>query len=188
MCAAPLTCLSHYPSVNLDLHQLLWSDRYSSQFSFSKSRKAAKELTDDGYSLIYALVLSYKWKKFVRMRFYQTFLIHLLFYIASFLSIAFAQEVFGFVLGSSSLTDSNAHIVLITFFFLTGTVLLIQKVRQVWSLPRKYMASFYNIFDLLLLLLLLTTIGFIQMVCGIDHMVIRSIVLLWHLFLFSVVV
>ncbi|OBZ82553.1 Transient receptor potential cation channel subfamily V member 4 [Choanephora cucurbitarum] len=169
MCVVPLTCLSHYPSVDLDLHQLLLSDRYSSQFSFSKSRKAAEELIDDGYSLIYALILSYKWKKFVRIRFYQAFLIHLLFYIAYFLSIAFAQEVFGFVSGSSSLTDSNAHVVLIVLFFLTGTVLLIQEVRQFWSSPRKYMASFYNFFDLLVLLL--TTINFIQMVCGVDYMI-----------------
>jgi hypothetical protein len=92
------------------------------------------------------ILISYKWKKFARSRFYFILFCHSVYYVAYSTSVSFPEELFGYVPGTP-LTHLS-HLMTIIIMFLFGFILFVQEYRQFALNRLEYFRSFYNYFDL----------------------------------------
>lgn len=95
------------------------------------------------------VMLQYKWRKFVRIRFVVVFLVHIAYYISYCTGVLFAYEMYGYENGGE-ISDNSQHLASIIIAFLSGSILLGQEINQFIKGNRKteYLKSGYNWVDL----------------------------------------
>lgn len=94
------------------------------------------------------VLLYYKWKTFLRPRFYIVCFIHLVYYLFFIFGVLFARERFAYSLGAS-LYENSWHVVVIALMFTMNLILSIQELRQFLKFGFwRYIKSIYNIIDL----------------------------------------
>lgn len=94
------------------------------------------------------VLLYYKWKTFIRKRFYLICFIHLMYYLSFCFGVLFARECFDYTIGNS-ISDNSQHIAPIALMFVANLILSGQELLQFFKMgPFRYFKSFYNIVDL----------------------------------------
>jgi hypothetical protein len=112
---------------------------------------------------IIEVLLTYRWRNYIKGPFYILLLIHIIYYIFYTVAISFPEEIFGYNPGSP--IQHHGHLVCLIVVLLTWTLFLIEEVKQMIDPKQKYWESPYNYIDLLALLfplitfILLITIG-----------------------------
>ncbi|KAL9545880.1 hypothetical protein MBANPS3_006934 [Mucor bainieri] len=101
-----------------------------------------------GSGSVIEVLLYYKWRTFLRHRFYLVCFIHLVYYSFFISGVLFARECFAYTLGTS-ISNSPVHVFLIALMFAANLTLSIQELRQFLKMGLwKYIKSVYNIVDL----------------------------------------
>lgn len=94
------------------------------------------------------VLLYYKWKAFIRKRFYLVCFIHLMYYLSFCVGALFSRECFDYTIGNS-ISNNPQHIAPIALMFVANLILSIQELRQFFNMGLlRYFKSFYNIVDL----------------------------------------
>ncbi|KAI8375508.1 hypothetical protein BD560DRAFT_488685 [Blakeslea trispora] len=168
-CIIPLSYFVSYIDRCSDMwspYDNVQSHKESSLFISMATEDSRYNMFDEG-NLVVALILWHKWKYFVKYRFIATYVLHIFFYTTYFLAVIFARERFGYIPGSTSISDSIPHLVSVVLFFSMSALLMFQEIRQYRSSRRNYLNSLYNYIDIMMLLMMVFT--FFQMTFDLSY-------------------
>ncbi|KAI8880984.1 hypothetical protein K501DRAFT_335006 [Backusella circina FSU 941] len=112
---------------------------YSS--SFGLREKITQEVP------IIEVLLTHRWRNYVKGPFYIILFIQILFYIFYTVSISFPEEIFSYIPGSP--IQDPGHLVCLVIAFLTWILLSLQEAKQMITLQWEYWKSPYNYVDIL---------------------------------------
>jgi hypothetical protein len=116
---------------------------------------------------IVEVLLTHKWRNFIKGPFYIILSTQILFYIFYTVAISFPEEIFGYTPGSP--IQHTGHLVCLVITLLLWILFLLQEMKQMVALKRKYWKSLYNYIDLLAGIFPLVT--FILLVTDSPHLV-----------------
>lgn len=123
------------------------------------------------------VMLQYKWRKFLRIRFVGICLIQATYYISYCTGVLFAFEMYGYDSTNEErlITSNGKHLASIIIAFISGSVLLGQEINQVIKSKRvfDYLKSGYNWVDLAAFVFPLVT--FFQLILNMDKFVSSNI-------------
>lgn len=115
------------------------------------------------------VLLYYKWKTFIRKRFFLVCVIHLVYYLSFCLGVLFARECFAYTLGTW-ISGDPLHAALIVLMLITNFFLSVQELLQFLKIGFwRYFKSIYNIIDLASLVMPL--VSFWMMIAGNSQLV-----------------
>jgi ABC-type transport system substrate-binding protein len=126
-------------------------------------------LNDTAYQEIpiVEVLLTRRWRNFIKKPFYIILSTPILFYIFYTVAILFPEEIFGYTPGSS--IQHTRHLVCLIIALLTWILFFLQEIKQMIDLTGKYWKSIYNYIDLLAGIFPLVT--FILLVTDSPHLV-----------------
>jgi hypothetical protein len=145
ICLIPLPTLRVYDAISYSLLSKNTSD----------SRIDALNEMLEYESPVIEVLLTYRWRNYIKSRFYIIFFIQILFYIFYTVSISFSEEIFNYKPGVPIRNPS--HLICLAITFLTWILFLLQEIRQMVTLKWNYWKSTYNYIDLLAATLPLVT-------------------------------
>ncbi|CAO0791430.1 unnamed protein product [Mucor circinelloides] len=165
------------------LHLSYTQDRAVHKAESDLMQLASKQHENDLFhqkGSVVEVLLYYKWKIFIRKRFYLICFIHLMYYLSFCFGVLFARECFDYTIGNS-ISDNPQHIAPITLMFVANLVLSIQELRQFFNMGLlRYFKSFYNIVDLAALIM--PPVSFWLMISGnstLDEISAVTTIILW---------
>jgi hypothetical protein len=106
-------------------------------------------------SPVIEVLLTYRWRKYIKSRFYIILFIQILLYIFYTVSVSFSEEIFNYKPGI--LIRNSSHLICLAITFLTWILFLLQEMRQMVTLKCGYWKSTYNYVDIIAATLPLVT-------------------------------
>ncbi|KAL7320004.1 hypothetical protein PS15m_003076 [Mucor circinelloides] len=164
------------------LHLSYTQDRAVHKAESDLMQLASKQHENDLFhqkGSVVEVLLYYKWKTFIRKRFYLICFIHLMYYLSFCVGVLFARECFDYTIGNS--ISNPQHIAPIALMFVANLILSGQELLQFFKMGLlRYFESFYNIVDLAALIM--PPVSFWLMISGnstLDEVSAVTTIILW---------